>query len=79
MPPLRATGTPDDYHHGMTTGECLANSMILNVETHWLPRLERLASHLEMETHPAAKEARDIYRNLKEHIHSALDDLTDRD
>ena len=63
----------------MTENELLAKSMIENAEGHLLPRLERLVSHLEAERHRLANDGRDIYRKLKEHIHIALNDLTDKE
>jgi hypothetical protein len=63
----------------MTTEENLAKTMIENAEAHMLPRLERLVSRLEMDRHPMAADARDIYRKLKDHIDCALNDLTEKE
>jgi len=63
----------------MEDKELLAVSAIRGTETHWLPKLERLVSAMEMKGYEEAAHARDIYRNLLEHVRAALNDYSTRD
>jgi hypothetical protein len=62
-----------------TDAELLAEGAIRNVETFWLPKLDRLVDAMERKGYEEAARARDIYRNVLEHVRHALNDLSTRD
>ena len=63
----------------MTNQELRAESAITGMETHWLPKLDPVVSTMEAKEYPEAAHAREIYRNLLDHVRRALYDLSTRD